>query len=400
MVSASPDIPVARAAAAGRLRVVFASTMAGAPWGGSEELWHGTAKRMRLAGHEIGVSVYQWPEPPPRVMELAKLGCDIDYRIQRPGLLGRLVQRRFARANGVDVPEATYHWLKRFKPDLVVISQGFPLEATDWMLACRRLGIPYATVVQAAGELWWPEDSMLDALRTAYAEAAGVFFVSSSNRKLVERQLGIRLGNAAVVSNPWNLKAGGAVPWPSQDGMIELACVGRMDPRAKGQDLILDVLSRETWRSRPVRLNFYGGGPCDASVRRLTAMLDVPHVRFHGQVADIRSLWAANHALVLPSRFEGLPLVIVEAMLCGRVVITTDVAGNAEYLHDGVNGFVAPAPAAGLLDLAMERAWAARDRWPAIGAQAREDVLAVLPADPYHAFESALLNALHQGGAS
>lgn len=391
---------MARASAAERPRIVFASTMAGAPWGGSEELWHGTARRMRLAGHEIGVSVHQWPEPPARVMELAKLGCDIDYRVQRPGLLGRLVQRRFARANGVDIPEATYHWLRRFKPDLVVISQGFPLEATAWMLACRRLGIPYATVVQAAGELWWPEDAMLDDLRNAYAGAAGVYFVSTSNRELVERQLGLRLPNAAVVSNPWNLKAGGAVPWPQDGPMIDLACVGRMDPRAKGQDLLLEVLSREPWRSRPVRLNFYGGGPCETSVRKLTAMLDVPHVRFHGQVADIRSLWAANHALVLPSRFEGLPLVIVEAMLCARVVITTDVAGNAEYLRDGVNGFVAPAPAAALLDAAMERAWASRDQWPAIGARAREDALAVLPVDPFEAFESRLLTALRAGRSS
>lgn len=374
--------------------------MAGAPWGGSEELWHGTAKRMRLAGHEVGVSVYQWPEPPHRVVELAKLGCDIDFRVQKPGLLGRLVQRRFARTSGVGIPESTFHWLRRFKPDLVVISQGFPLEATAWMLACRRLGIPYTTVVQAAGELWWPEDAMLDDLRNAYAGAAGVFFVSKSNRALVERQLGLRLANAAVVSNPWNLKAGGEVPWPADHGMIELACVGRMDPRAKGQDILLEVMSREPWRSRPIRLNFYGGGPCDASVRKLAAMLDVRHVRFHGQVADIRSLWASNHALVLPSRFEGLPLVIVEAMLCARVVITTDVAGNAEYLRDGENGFVAAAPSAPLLGEAMERAWSVRDQWRVIGERAREDVLRVLPADPYEAFEAALLGTLGVGQIS
>ena len=55
-------------------------------------------------------------------------------------------------------------------------------------------------------------------------------------------------------------------------------------------------------------------------------------------------IWAEHHALVLPSRFEGMPLVVVEAMLCGRPCIVTDVGGNAELIRDGINGFLAKAP--------------------------------------------------------
>ena len=68
-------------------------------------------------------------------------------------------------------------------------------------------------------------------------------------------------------------------------------------------------------------------------------------VTYGGFTEDVESIWASHHALVLPSRSEGLPLVVVEAMLCGRPAIVTDVAGNAELIQDGVSGFVAAAAA-------------------------------------------------------
>ena len=66
--------------------------------------------------------------------------------------------------------------------------------------------------------------------------------------------------------------------------------------------------------------------------------------------------------LVMPSRFEGLPLAIVEAMLCARPVVATDVAGHAEVVEDGVTGFLADAPTVGAIAAALERCWVRRGR--------------------------------------
>ena len=85
--------------------------------------------------------------------------------------------------------------------------------------------------------------------------------------------------------------------------------------------------------------------------------LDLPHIEFAGFVEDIEQLWTRHHALVLPSRFEGMPLSLVEAMLCGRPSIVTDVAGHRELVRDNVNGFLAKAPTVELLNEAMNRAW-------------------------------------------
>ena len=178
--------------------------------------------------------------------------------------------------------------------------------------------------------------------------------------------------------------------WPD-DAVFRLACVGRLSPKAKGQDLLLQVLAMPKWRERNIHLNFYGGGPCAEALSRMAKMLEVKNVSFVGHVAGVRKIWEENHALVLPSRYEGLPMAIIEALLCGRPVITTRVAGNAEYLKEGVTGFVAEAPTVPLVDDALERAWQKRADWRTMGASARSELLATLPDDPIATFSARLL---------
>jgi glycosyltransferase involved in cell wall biosynthesis len=88
----------------------------------------------------------------------------------------------------------------------------------------------------------------------------------------------------------------------------------------------------------------------------------VRNVRLGG-FATPRDIWRENHVLVLASRAEGLPIVVVEAMLCGRICIVTDVGNNTEVIEDGVDGSIAKcASATGIRD-ALERAWERRTEW-------------------------------------
>jgi glycosyltransferase involved in cell wall biosynthesis len=136
----------------------------------------------------------------------------------------------------------------------------------------------------------------------------------------------------------------------------------------------------------------FGNGSCEEGLRRLAARLHLQdRVEFRGHVGDIEAVWADHHALVLPSRFEGLPITIVEAMHCGRPVIVTDVAGNAEVVEDGVTGFVADAPTERHLHQAMERAWQARQNWQSIGQAAARSIRALMPEDPAAEFGRKLL---------
>jgi glycosyltransferase involved in cell wall biosynthesis len=210
---------------------------------------------------------------------------------------------------------------------------------------------------------------------------------------LLERQLGVALPRAEVVWNPFNVPWDTRLSWPTRKDELALACVARLDPRAKGQDLLLQVLAMPHWRDRPLSVSLFGRGTWEQGLKQLAHSLGVSsRVRFCGHVDDIAGVWADHHALILPSRYEGLPLCLIEAMLCGRFGIVTDVGGNRELLENGVNGFVAAAPSVPLLDEALERAWNQRAHWAEIGEAASKSIRAVLPADPAQVFADQLLS--------
>ena len=134
--------------------------------------------------------------------------------------------------------------------------------------------------------------------------------------------------------------------------------VARFEPPAKGQDMLFEVMASKAWRAKPVSLSLFGRGHMEDGMRRLVRRLNLDgRVFFCSYVSNIEKVWADHHALILPSRYEGLPAALVEAILCARPAIVTNVGGNAELIEDGRSGFVAPAPTIKHLNEAMERAW-------------------------------------------
>jgi glycosyltransferase involved in cell wall biosynthesis len=150
--------------------------------------------------------------------------------------------------------------------------------------------------------------------------------------------------------------------------------------------LLLEVLSLPHWRERKVRVSLIGEGPNERVLRRRTEQLKLTSVEFLGYQDSIEEVWSRHHALVLPSRQEGMPLALVEAMLCGRPCIVTDVAGHKELVRDGINGFLAKAPTVELLEQAMNRAWDNRSRLREMGETAASDVREWVSADPAEDF--------------
>jgi glycosyltransferase involved in cell wall biosynthesis len=381
------------------MKIVFVSTMNNDPWGGSEYLWSEAALRLMRAGHTVAASVPGWPRRVPQIAALMKAGLKIEERrmtpdqlpprsLKRVGLLmldpfiRQAFRRQFAR------------WLAKAAPDLVCISNGSFADNMPLLESCMAAGFPYVTVAHANAEHLWPDDTRARIILELYRRARRTFFVSKANCRLLETQLGVQLPNAGIIRNPFNVSRDAAPPWPANSEPVSLACVARLDPSAKGQDILLNVLARDVWRSRPIQVSFFGKGRCEEGLRRLTNRLQLQEkVKFCGNTNDIEGVWATHHALILPSRFEGLPLAIVEAMHCGRPAIVTDVAGNAEIVEDGVTGFVAAAPTERHLHEALERAWEQRQNWQTIGAVAARAIREIVPADAVGDFTQKLLDA-------
>ena len=373
-------------------RFAFISSNSG--WGGSEELWSAAAAALAEDGHEVVILKGNISEAEPRIRRLRALSCPIVDLRRLPFLPRRLVALivQYFWPMSYALQALRLWWsLKRRRPDLVIISQGANLDGHFLAKRTRRLALPYVLVCQKASELYWPYDDSLAELRSIYSGALCCYFVAEQNRRLTEEQLGTSLPRAAVVRNPflvpWRQEPG----WPSEAQGFRLACVGRLYPREKGQDLLLRVLARDKWRRRPLSVTFFGSGEHRDGLEGMASFLALESVTFAGFTDDAASIWRDHHGLLLASRAEGLPLVLVEAMLCGRVPIVTDVAGASEVVTDGRNGFLAAAPTEDSLDEAMERAWARRSEWRSVGEAAAAGVRQKVPADPARDFADLLV---------
>ena len=383
------------------MNVVFVS--GNRAWGGSEELWSAAAAVLASEGHRVTVFKSGVDESEPRIRRLRALSSRIRDLARFPLMPRRLFTLVRALSSGAAYGHEAVRLLIGLalsrRPDLVVVSQGGNHDGYFLAEVCRRLRLPYVVVSQKASELYWPADWQQKTIAAVYRAARACFFVSEHSRRLTEEQLGFPLPRAAVVRNPFLVPWEPRTDWPDDRNEWRLACVGRLHPKEKGQDLLLRVLARPRWRDRPLSVTFYGDGLQRASLERMGRNLGLANVAFAGFVREIPAIWSGHHGLVLPSRCEGMPLVLVEAMLSGRVPIVTDVGGNAEIVDVGATGYIASAPTEDALDDAMERAWNERYRWREVGAAAAARIRTLVPPEPERCFAKQLVELVSAAGA-
>jgi glycosyltransferase involved in cell wall biosynthesis len=106
----------------------------------------------------------------------------------------------------------------------------------------------------------------------------------------------------------------------------------------------------------PARLVIAGAGPLESDLRSLTRKLGLEHrVRFLGFEPDVLSWMQAADGFVLSSRWEGLPMGLLEASACALPAVATGVPGTSEIIVPGKTGSLTTAGSAMSLGGAMTR---------------------------------------------
>ncbi len=374
-------------------------------WGGSEELWWAAAMVLLERGHAVDVIRPVVDLDHPRIVALVQRGCRVTALTHRGARLALAASAFVPTAWRLDgrrhAAVAAAAAIARRRPAAVLVSQGQCYDGLTLAHASRLQRVPYVVISQKASEAYWPRDEFRARAHSAHAGAHASIFVSRHNRQVTEDQIGT-IPRALVMRNPVLVGADGPLPWPADEGPAKLACVARLDPPEKGQDGLLRALARDRWRERAYELTLFGTGPRRHGLEALAARLGLDRVRFGGQAAQITEVWRSHHLLVLPSRAEGLPLTLIEAMTLGRPALVTDVGGNAEVIEDGVTGFLASGPEVEALDTALERAWTQRADWSAMGARAAErasELAREQPGDVGARLADLLLEAAARGAA-
>lgn len=143
---------------------------------------------------------------------------------------------------------------------------------------------------------------------------------------------------------------------------LVLLAVGRFETQ-KDHSSMLKAFSRFVRDHPKSVLLLVGQGPLEDSIREEVRELGLgDSVRFLGIRNDVSALMNAADVYVMSSRWEGLPIVLLEASAAGLPIVATDVGGNAEVVDDGVSGFLVPAERPERLAEALDRVAAMSER--------------------------------------
>lgn len=137
-----------------------------------------------------------------------------------------------------------------------------------------------------------------------------------------------------------------------------LLFVGRLRIR-KGVEVLLEALDAVRRTNPGARLLIAGDGEHRAVLERKAAELGLgPSVVFLGRcdASRVRGLLSSAAALVVPSTYEGMPLVVLEAMEAGLPVVASRVSGIPEVVEDGRTGWLVPPEDPGALAAALAEA--------------------------------------------
>lgn len=358
-------------------KILFFSTIE-EDWGGSEELWAASIPYLQLNNMEVIVLKKRINRNHPKFVELYNWNVtlvDLEMKSEKIRILKRVLMKLLRVINSLRISienqSLETDFIKKIKSinaDIVIVAQGINFDGLEYAHQLYTFKIPFAVISQKAVEFYWPHKFVRPFMKIAINNALKLFFISQHNLKLTEEQFGMKIDNSQVIQNPIKTK-GKLIPNPSQETEIRLACIGRLFLIDKGQDILIRILSLDKWKSRPIKISFIGTGIDEIALKELATLLGVKNISFEGHVTNIEDIWTNHHALILPSRSEGMSLAMLEAMAIGRTVIVTDAGGSSELITDGENGFIGQANFESF-DQTMERAWALREQWNVIGKKA------------------------------
>jgi glycosyltransferase involved in cell wall biosynthesis len=199
----------------------------------------------------------------------------------------------------------------------------------------------------------------------------------------IEKLVGLPRGSVHTIHN--GVPEESEQPAPERRRPRLVGTIGRVEPQ-KG----VDVLIRAFAEIEDATLLVVGDGSERGRLEELARDLGVSErVEWKGWSDDARGYLPSLDVFVLPSRNEGFPLALLEALLAGTAVVASDVGSVAEAVQDGVTGLLVPPDDHEALTQALRRLLADEALGRRLGEQGRQAVRTRFTADHMaRAFES------------
>lgn len=265
--------------------------------------------------------------------------------------------------------------LRQIRPALMV-AHGFP-EHLLGRWAAKWAGVGVRVQVEHNSRERYTRFRRWQARRLAASTAAFVGVSEGVKTVLIEQ--GLPAGRAFAIPNGIDMRRFQVHPSKPADQRLPQIVMSARFARQKDHLNLVEALAllRDVHHLQPVLM--LAGGGSDAhrqAVEHRVAQRGLQsQVQFLGHVTGLPALLAESRLFVLSSRWEGMPLALVEAMAAGCACVATDVPGVRDVFVDGEQGVLVPPSDPAALAAALASLLADGARAAALGQAAREHAL-------------------------
>ncbi|MCA1636185.1 MAG: glycosyltransferase family 4 protein [Acidobacteria bacterium] len=354
--------------------------------GGAEHVLTLLAQRWTAAGRHVTILTYDDGARPPFY------NLDPHVRHVAMGLAGDSSGLLAAVRNNLRRARVLRREIRRSRPDVIVsfIDQTNVLT----LLAAEGLGVPIVATEHMDPNALTLKRTWAYLRLLTYARARRIVLLSARDVVFFPPRLRKRV---TVIPNPF------VPPPPASPARAETApqpaliAVGRLH-RNKGFDVLLVAFSLLGDEHPQWRLTVLGEGEERGRLETLRDELRLGgRVSFLGRVTDPYPFLRRAKLFVLPSRAEGFPLALCEALACGLPAVCTDCgSGVRDIIEEGVNGVIVPKNDAGALARALSDLMGDEEGRRRMALHAPEVVERFNPEKAFEAWESLLREVVNE----
>jgi glycosyltransferase involved in cell wall biosynthesis len=292
-------------------------------------------------GLAVSVAFYQFNEPLRTRLESLR-ACNSSLSLRPlPFMTKRLQAYR-----SILSPQNIHHistFMQQIAPDTVIVSQGRIEASSAGLLAAKRAGFRTISYLPMAHPAWISGNPIpgriRDLLNRYFYRLPDKFITISESARAMLRQAGSTC-DIAVVPNfvqPLEIRDSLRHEFRRRHGLADsdyvVAIVGRIDFRQKGQEFALRSIARFRDNLLGLKFLFVGDGPDHHALHQMIpAAFLTQQVLLLPWQPNRSELYSAIDMLLIPSKFEGVPLVMLEAMLSGRPIVASNVDAMADQL--------------------------------------------------------------------
>lgn len=228
--------------------------------------------------------------------------------------------------------------INEFEPDLIICHHLYLLTAfvREIVKNIRVMSVCHGTCLRQLNTIDLEREYIISNIKKLDL----IFALHKQQKEDIMKTFGICESKVIIIGSGYNDNIFYNKNNKTENNKINISFAGKIC-KSKGLIPFIKAISKLKYPKNLIEVNFAGTGSDVQSYREIVELASKSpfKMNFLGKLnqRDLADLFNKSQIFILPSFYEGLPVVVLEALACGTDVITTDIPGVKEWIGDEIN---------------------------------------------------------------